>query len=472
MAAGRKGRNRSGRRRSSPPVQALEQDLLRRNLARAQREELVDGLTELLVRLPQIARRRHSDRQAALQLAAGEVLGWAALIAERGPDRLVERLFSASCVLNSPCAVWWQGLVASGMETAVAEHVARRIRELDRLVPDGADRDRLEGAGAEAVSRLRALTERIDARDVQAPDVVPVAAELLVAGLAQDPEPGLRTEGALYSGAALWLLEADLPVADADSIESLQEGLRLFQEQFPAMLGHARAHVEDPSLHSDEDDEDEDEDDEDDDEVDERFDLGSGLQLVDDRLSVTEDPDQAAALANLAAMMLTATSAQSLAEQTVELSVEARLIASGMTLSRDDDEAVSVLDARDLTGESRDEVRRVLLRAADLLESDRAAPEPAPADTAEHLMRLDTLIDSLRDAIGEEDSLLGGLGLAAAAVEVLRVGVALRAGTPGCRAALVGTLAVLDPMALAVDPVERRRAARHLHQLAERLDSE
>ena len=472
MAASRKGRSRSGRRRGSPPGQALELDLIRRNLARVQREELVEGLEELLERLPHIARRRHADRQAALQVAAGELLGWGALIAERGPDRLVERLFSAACVLNSPCSVWWQGLVASGQEAAVTTHVARRIRDLDGLAPDGAQGDRLERARAEAMARLRVLTDRIGEPAVEAADLASGGAELLVAGLAEDPEPGLQTEGDLYCGTALWLLEADLPVVDADSIENLREGVRLFEAQLPAMLEHARAHIEDPSLHGDDDDEDEEEEEEDEENDEDDVDLARGLEMVDDMLSVTDDPDEAAAIVNLAALMLTARSAESLAEQPLELSLEARLVAAGLTLARDDVEAVTGLEARDITDESREEVRQVLLRAAGLVESDGSTAAPATPDAEEPLRRLDALIDSLREAAGEEESFLGGLGLAAAMVEMLRIGVDLGAGSAGCRAALVRSLAVLDPSALAVSRPERRRAARDLRGLVEQLDAD
>lgn len=466
MAASRKGRTRGGRRRGSPPGQALELDLIRRNLARVQREELVEELEEVLERMPRIARRRYADRQAALRIAAGGLLGWGALIAERGPDRLVERLFSAACVLESPCSVWWRGLVASGQESALAAHVARRIRDLDGLAPNGADDRRLQQARAEALPRLRALADRIDARAVEAADLASGAADLLVAGLAEDPEPGLQTEGDLYCGTALWLLEAELPVVDADSIENLREGLRLFEEQLPAMLEHARAHFEDPSLHGDDEEDDDDEEDQDD------VDLDRGLEMIDDMLSVTDNPDEAAAIVNLAALMLTARSSESLAEQPLELSVEARLIGAGLTLAREDEETVAGLAAGDVTDESREEVRQVLLRAAGLLESDGSPPAPATADADQHLRRLDVLIDSLRDAAGEEDSVLGGLGLAAATVEVLRIGVDLGAGTAGCRAALVRSLAVLDPSSLAVSRGERRRAARDLRGLAEQLDTD
>lgn len=473
MAGARKKRSsRGGPRRATPPARLLENDLQRRQLARDQRDSVLDSLDLLIDSYPKIAARRGADRRAAMNQTAGELLGWAALIAERGEDHLPERLFAASCLLTSPCDPWWSGLVLSGLGAEVRSFVERRARTVDELGLIETDQRRLDRARAEALPLTQEVRELIDARTISAPDVLPVATEMLLAAIAEPLEPDLRADGWSRPAAALWLLQEDLPVADEEVLVALARELDEFIAAFPSMLEHAHRHVEDPTLDTLPDDSNgEDDEDGEDDELDLADDdtLAGSLRVIDQALSVTDDPGEAAELARVAGGLLAGGSGMRLDSEPGTFDVEYRLYAANLALRSASEWESATVDM--LPEELREPVRAHLRRTASWLEADLPAIAPAVSDPTEHLSRLDQLIESVIDACESEgigDDLPGSLGLAVLAAEVLRIGVELDAGSPDVREALARALGALDPLSLAPYPELRLRAGAQLRELAER----
>jgi hypothetical protein len=460
MATSRRGRSRGGRRRASPPVQLLEHDLQRRNLARAERERLLTDIRATLEIFPQLAARRTGDRQALLNKAAGELLAWAALIAERGPDGLPQRLFAAVGSLLSPCDPWWAGLLVSGLQKEVIAHIATSARRARDADPTDANAIRLAPAELRAIPMLRQLVDQIEARSAGAAEVRAVAIELLVGAMGEAPEAFDESGAVLDSSLALSLLEEPLPITDEYLNGTLADALAGLAADFPSMLDHAQSHADDPDFASEEDEAN----DEDlDDDPGPSLSLAKGLGLVDKRLAMTEDPDEGAMLARMAATLLLLSCTQLLAGHELQLGIESRLWAALVALNSEEEG----LPVRDLPEASLELVAQDLRRAAGFLEFEvpTVSPVAAPADS---FSRLDALISALSEAAESEDledSLAASLGLAGAAVEVIRAGIGL-AGTPKSRDGHVKALAVLDPSALNVDRKARLKAAREVGDLA------
>ena len=478
MAGARKKRSGRGGQRPASPPPALENELLRRQLARDERDDLLESLDWLLGYYPKVAQRRGADRQAAMEGVGGALLGWAALIAERGEDRLPERLFAASCLLTSPCDAWWAGLVVSGLQGEVRSQVERRGKLAMELDSKETDHARLERARTQAPLLVERVREVIGDRTVAAADVVPVAGEMLLAAVAEPAAQDLTWEASGRSLAALWLLEADLPAADEVVRTAVSEELAEFRAAFPSMLDHARSHVEDPAVHPapsrpwahDDVDGVEQDDELSDDEDDSEEHLADGLAIIDHQLSVTDDPGAAVELAEMAAGLMVTTAGAWLSSWDAHMDAACRLLAAHLALRPGDEWDAASVDV--FPDEARELMRAHLVRAAEWLEADISPSVPTAADPSELLERLDELIQTVKDEAesedASEDSLTSSLGLAVVAAEVLRVGLQLNAGRPDHRDAIARGLGVLDPVALAAYPERRVRAGAELRELAAR----